>query len=286
MSTSDLDRTSPVSSGQLAGPWPTHPVASSVGLDWRAVFLRRFQHPPCLISRPEVRDHSLVVHLRGPVMIEEHTNTGRQERRWSDRGQMSLNPAGTPLSRTVHGRSDVLLIHIAPELIREATEEICDGNSSDVFLVSRLAVPDETVFQIGNLLLKEAECGARGSGLVANSLARVLAVHLVREHSNVTLRLPETPATLAGVHLRRVMDHMRSHLNETQSLAHLAGLCGLSPSHFSRAFAKPLAFRRIATPCSCGWIWHVIYLRRPTYRSSKSLYDVVRTTDAFCNDVS
>ncbi len=92
-------------------------------------------------------------------------------------------------------------------------------------LVPGLAEPDETADRLVRLLLAEAEAPGPGALLVIETLARALAVHLLRFHSDVTpLPRSKTPS-LPPLRIRRVIEQMRACLGEDLTLDRLAGRC-------------------------------------------------------------
>jgi AraC family transcriptional regulator len=224
----------PISPAELIRFLPSRPLLSS-GEGWRNLVIQRYWHPPSGIYSPPLRDHLLVVHLSGAVLLEEERARGRFERRWADSGHMSLTPAGQGLARVLKGRPNVLLVHLPPHVLREVAEEIRLG-APKAELVPRLAVPDEVVDRLGRLILDEAAGEALGQGLMVEALTRALVTHLLRSHSTVAAPLPDAPIGMAGGKLRRVIEYMQTHIDESLSLAQLATLSGLSPSHFTRSF--------------------------------------------------
>jgi AraC family transcriptional regulator len=84
----------------------------------------------------------------------------------------------------------------------------------------------------------EAELTAGGAGgpLAAESLANLLAVHLIRH-----VLAPRQPArrrdgTLPQAKLRAVVGYIEEHLDASPSLEQLAAVARLSPYHFARQF--------------------------------------------------
>jgi AraC family transcriptional regulator len=157
---------------------------------------------------------------------------------WAESGQISLTPAGRPAARTLKGRTDVLLIHIAPELVNKMAADIYGCEPGSVSLLPRLAVRDEMLSYLGRALQAEAETGAPGTNVMATSLSRAFALQLLRNHSSLAEPEPERAQGLPGGRLRRVIDYMCSHLDETLSQAMLAELSGLSTSQFARRFRE------------------------------------------------
>ena len=221
---------------RLAERLPSRPVLTSPDTGWRRVALQRYRHPPSTIDVPGLRDALLVDHLAGPVLVEEHHGDGRHERRWTGPGQVTLTPAGQPVRRILLGRPDVVLLHLAPELLQEVAEEMYGGYANQVRLVNGLAVPDDTADRLVRLLLAEATSPGPGTALMTDTLGRALAVHLLRVHSNLTPRSPSPAASLPAPRIRRVIEYMRSCLDEDLTLSRLAEIGGLSPSRFARAF--------------------------------------------------
>jgi AraC family transcriptional regulator len=84
----------------------------------------------------------------------------------------------------------------------------------------------------------DAELVARGPGgpLAAESLANVVAVHLIRHI--LTPRQPERgrDGALPRGRLRAVVEYIEEHLDGCPTLAEMAARVGLNPYHFARQF--------------------------------------------------
>ncbi len=61
---------------------PSRPIFSSFPDGQHAIALQRFQHPRGRIEVPGLRYHFVVVHLTGPVLIEDEYQGGGRDRRW------------------------------------------------------------------------------------------------------------------------------------------------------------------------------------------------------------
>ncbi len=230
----DSTRLTPIA---LASLLPTQPVLSSGSGNWKDLVLQRYKQPPAKLDVPGMRDHLLILHLAGPVMIE-HLEGGARQKCWYPSGYMNLLPAGQPVSRVLNGRTDTLCMHIAPDLLAEVAEQAYDVDPARAYLVPQLAMPDESLHRIGRLLLTEAETGLPATRLMAQSLGCALALHLLRCYSNLGTAKPERPHPIPGGRLKRVIAHMREHLDEDLTLAQLSSVSGLSQSQFTRAFRE------------------------------------------------
>ena len=222
----------------VAEQLPSRPVLTSLAAEEHGVVLQRYRHPPSIIDVPGLRDALLVAHLTGPVLVEEARPAGGVERRWTGPGQVTLTPPGQPIRRILKGRPDVALLYLEPEFLRAVAQDAYGSDADRVTLVPRLGLPDETVERLVRLLLVEAERPGTGTLLMMQSLTRALGLHLLRSHSNLAPLPPDPPPSLPTLRLQRVIEQMRSSLDEDLPLSRLAETSGLSQSQFVRAFRE------------------------------------------------
>lgn len=97
-----------------------------------------------------------------------------------------------------------------------------------------LTFPDALISQLMRTLAEEIRDGDVDR-LLADSLVTTLAMRMA-QRSGATLpgRTPDLPYP----RMRRVLDYVETHLARDLTLAELAGVACLSPSHFSHAFKK------------------------------------------------
>src|SRR6202011_4754908 len=107
---------------------------------------------------------------------------------------------------------------------------------------ARLTVPPLDALDLPQLRAAmgavDAELPARGAGgrLAAESLANVLAVHLIR-HVLAPRRPERGPdGALPRGRLRAVVEYIEEHLDASPTLEQMAAVARLSPSHFARNF--------------------------------------------------
>ena len=223
---------------QYPGLLPSKPLMASDTNHWRRVTLQRFYHPPSDIVLPPARDPVMTLQLGGSVPLEDQDEGGHWKRRWFQKGEIHVEPAGRSVRRILGSHSDVLLIHIAPELVSEVAQEAYDVDPRQAGLIRRLAVPDKTLDRLGRLLLREAEIGGSGTGFVADALGSVITLNLLRRHSELSSTDEERPTVVSRVRLQRVIKHMHDYLGERLSLRELSAMAGLSQSQFVHAFRE------------------------------------------------
>ncbi len=215
---------------------PSRPLLTTTGTGFQNLTLQRFRHPPSTIDVPGLRDELVVDHLVGPVLVEEDRGHGERERRWSGAGQVTITPAGHPVRRTLKGRPDVVLLHLAPELLRDVAAEVYGQDVGAVSLVRGLAVPDSTADRLIRLLLAEAETAGPSSILMMETLGRALVIHLLRFHSTLGAERPRPAPVHQPPRIQRVIEQMRSGMEEGLTLSQLAETGGVSPSQLVRTF--------------------------------------------------
>ncbi|OYV00547.1 MAG: hypothetical protein CFE45_08660 [Burkholderiales bacterium PBB5] len=231
------DVTTGISPSELMRLLPGHLLHATDNEELGGAVIQHYRHVPgaASVTAPPLRDHLLVVNLSGHLLIEDARTRGRWERRWAGSGQMSLMPAGKGATRAFKGQSEALLVHLPVDLVQHvALESGFDAESTT--LVPRLAVADETVQQLGRLLLETASNPGPGTASMLGLLTRALVLHLLRHHAQGSPEREPAPSSLSGGRLQRVIAHMQLHMDEHLPLSSLIDLSGLSPSQFSRSF--------------------------------------------------
>lgn len=223
----------------LAELLPSRPLLTSPEGGWRGIGLQlqMYRHPPASVWHPGTHDHLLVLNMDGHALLDD-TSLGFRQTGWASPGCFSLTPAGLPVSRSWKGRPEILLILLAPKFIGDIVEEM-DLNPASVDIIPRLAVPDQTLHSFGHALRAEAANGGLGSTLMVESVLRSLGVHLLRHYSSLAAK-PLPRPTLTSRRLNKVLEYMKAHLDQPVLLSELAEICGLSPTHFNRAFRDAL----------------------------------------------
>ncbi|MDQ3011242.1 MAG: helix-turn-helix transcriptional regulator [Acidobacteriota bacterium] len=142
-----------------------------------------------------------------------------------------------------HGRIELLIVRIAPELLIEtATRLQLYRSGSHLLFRSPLAPLTSDVKLCGTLesIANEMEGGAAGWREMIGSHVNQLAVYLLRAHINVQ-RSDEIELSRAGIvdrRLRRAIEFMHDNCGHELALAEIAAAAYLSEFHFARLFKK------------------------------------------------
>jgi AraC family transcriptional regulator len=217
---------------------PLQPTAASHRLGWAGLGAVLFNDlPDAEIERPPLTHHTLVLFKRPPDVFELGYE-GVRRHLPPPAGAVSVVPAGTPSRWRWRGRKGSLHVFLKPDLVtRVAVEEFgLDTARWAVPPLDRLELPPLRAA----MLAAEAELTAGGLGgpLAAESLANLLAVHLLRH-----VLTPRQPArrrygALPRARLRAVVEYVEEHLDASPTLGQMAAVARLSPTYFASQFQR------------------------------------------------
>jgi len=105
-------------------------------------------------------------------------------------------------------------------------------------VIEKYSETDAVISNVGMALLAESGAKELGGQLYADSLANVLAVHLLRKYTAVGIQLPHRVGGLSGRKLREVTTFMSENCTRDLRLEDLAAVAGISTFHFAREFKK------------------------------------------------
>ncbi|HEV3082096.1 MAG TPA: AraC family transcriptional regulator [Gemmataceae bacterium] len=211
-------------------------AAASDRLGWVGLEAARCRaEPPSELHPPAITYHRLILINRPPAELELRYE-GVKRHVPPPAGAIMLLPAGSPARVRTSGCPDALHIFLEPALVARVGAEAFGLDPA------RLTVPPLDGLDLPHLrtamLAVDAELTAGGAGgpLAAESLANVLAVHLIRHV--LAPRRPERgrDGALPRRRLRAVVEYIEEHLDAGPTLEQMAAVVRLSPYHFARQF--------------------------------------------------
>jgi len=217
---------------------PFEPAAASDHLGWVGLEAVHFRTTPATeFNQPANTHHLLVLYTRPPEEMEVRYE-GVKRYVPPPAGSISLLPAGSPSRVRTSGCKDQLHVFLEPALVARVAAEAFDLDPA------RLTVPPLDGLDLPHLRAAMAAVGAEltadgaGGPLAAESLASVLAVHLLRHVS--APRRPERArdGVLPQGRLRAVVEYVEEHLDAGPTLEQLAAVARLSVYHFARQFKR------------------------------------------------
>lgn len=131
-------------------------------------------------------------------------------------------------------------IRIASRFIQSVAREALEMNPDRLELLPEFRTRDPQIEAIGLMLLSELQQGNCGSRLYIDSLANVLAVHLIRQYTATQPQHPIYEGGLSQRQVSQVLDYIHDHLEQDIKLADLAALLDMSQFHFSHVFKQAI----------------------------------------------
>lgn len=178
--------------------------------------------------------HVVSLQLGGPVRIEWRVE-GHPAPPVLNPGAITVLPAGTNVSCRIDQNLDFVSLYLTPEFLRRVAEN--SGMGEPPVLRPSCAVQDDLLRSMVLRLRAEAAHENGGNPRYAESLASAVAMHLMRDYTQVR-RLEPSRIAIALPVLRRVTEHIEANLGEPIPLTRLAQIAGLSPWHFARVFKE------------------------------------------------
>jgi AraC family transcriptional regulator len=215
---------------------PFEADAASDRLGWVDLEAARYRAAPATeLNPPALTHHRLILFSRPPDELDV-VYDGVKRHVPPPAGSIAVVPAGTPARWRWSGCFDWLHVFLEPGLVARVAAEAFDLDPA------RLTVSPLDAMDLPHLRAAmravDAELTAGGDGgrLAAESLANVLAVHLIRHV--LAPRRPErrTDGALPRGRLRAVVEYVEGHLDAGPSLEQMAAVARLSPYHFARQF--------------------------------------------------
>ncbi|SRR5579875_374728 len=146
---------------------------------------------------------------------------------------VSVIPSGQPYTAQWLRYADLVNIYLEPSFVVRAAADSVRGRV--VNIPGRYFVRDRFIEMLGASLREEFRVGTPNL-LYAESIATVLAVHLVRNYTGAAASPRDLNATLSPYWLRKALDYIEDHLNAAFTLSDLAGELRMSPHYFSELF--------------------------------------------------
>jgi AraC family transcriptional regulator len=201
---------------------------------WDGVSLAHYRFRAGDLPEHSHGQHLVLVSMTDGCGGEVRTAGGLSARPRS-RGSVCVIPSGHPFAATLEGEGEYLAVYLDPSLILRAASDAQAGGGVEV--VEKTAARDPVVSSVGYALLAELESEAPGGRLYAESLANVLAVHLLR-HYTAAGGGRGFKGGLSGQRLRRVLSFVADNCERDLSLDDLASEAGMSTFHFAREFKR------------------------------------------------
>lgn len=211
---------------------------------FEAIEIAHLRLLPGEVETLPTRGHLVNVHLSStPHHLIQRRNE-RTHEGLKPPGVVDIVPADTPAYFRMDSASEHLSMLLEDRFIRRVATEV--GADPDRFeVVPRFNAPDLQIEGLGLSLLSEMETGGLGGELYSESLANVLALQLLRQHSSLGRgsrqkvgHESERGEGLSRRSLAQATDYINDNLPRKLTLEEIAGTANMSPYHFARSFKR------------------------------------------------
>jgi AraC family transcriptional regulator len=216
------------------------PYLSSKTQGWENIVVEQFQHPAGEGNCHNSSEHTICLSLASRPVRLLQIQGGKTYTGLYSKGDISITPARVPFFARWDGEDHYLQIRIASGFIQTVAREALAINPDRLELLTEFRIRDPQIEAIGTMLLTELQQGNLSSRLYIESLANVLAVHLIRQYTATKPQVPIYEGGLPERQLLQILDYIHEHLHRDIKLADLAGLLGISQFHFSHLFKQSL----------------------------------------------
>jgi AraC family transcriptional regulator len=215
---------------------PVEPAAASHLLGWTCLQATRLcDLTDAEFVRSALTHHTLILITKPPDELDLRYEDVKRHR-LPPLASVSVVPAGVPTHWRWRGTKSSLHVYLEPDLMERVAVETfgLDRARGVLSPLDALDIPQ----LVGALRAVDAELTAGGAGgsLATESLANVLAVHLIRHIVAPSRPVHGRDGTLPRGRLRAVLEYKEEHLDAAPTLAEIAAVAGLNPFHFARQF--------------------------------------------------
>jgi AraC family transcriptional regulator len=202
---------------------------------WEGISLAHYRMARGYLAEHQNKEHLITVSLADNCRGEIRTPRGFSARD-REKGSVCVIPSGHPFAVEIGAESEHLVMLLDPSLVLRAAAEFSAPIQSEV--VETAAPNDPVIMSIGLALMAELETEKESGRMFADSLANILALHLLRHYTSGTHSLQPFVAGLSGKKLRLVLDFIETNYAGDLGLAELAAVAGMSTFHFAREFKR------------------------------------------------
>ena len=211
--------------------------ATSYGMGWKGLEAVRVEIPDGEFSAVITPSkHVLALFFRPPEKFYDLRYEGVKRDTPPPAGSIVVAPAGSSVLLRWQGNRDSLHVYLEPSMVGQVAAESFELDPSQAVVPSIVGLNLPELRSTMLAVDAELKSGDLGGPLMAESLANILAVHLIR-HTTGARRLP---ASVDGVlrprKLRTVIEYIMENLGGSPTLEQMAAVVHLSPYHFARQF--------------------------------------------------
>jgi len=228
---------------EFASLKPQNVRLTSRALGWRPLNFERREAAPDSDCLPAGSTEHLVFVSLAPGHVQREADGALLEQELMP-GCVAVQPSGQSVRWSWDTRLSFSVMSLEPAFLDRVARQVFDLEPGDYQLLASAREQDSVISNIAGVLAREALRADVGGKLYAESLANILAVHLLRNYS---LRLgaadgpDEDRPTEASHKPRAVADaiaYLQANFSRDIKLEDVAAAVHLSPFHLARQFKQ------------------------------------------------
>jgi AraC family transcriptional regulator len=216
---------------------------SSRDLGWRPLNFERREAAPASDCLPSgSTEHLVFVNLAAGHIQREAEGTVIQ--RELVPGSVAVQPSGQPACWSWDTRLNFSVLRLEPAFLDRVAKEVFDLEPDEYRLEAAMRDQDPVVADIAGVLAREVVRAQAGGTLYAESLANILAVHLLRNYSAraASVAAQDSPPSPPPSHRSRAVADAIAYIEANYAgelkLEDVAAAVHLSPFHLARLFKQ------------------------------------------------
>jgi AraC family transcriptional regulator len=221
----------------LTQVFPQFPLLTSKTAGWNGIYLAYDYQLPG--ETPEVSglQHGIGIFTEVPRPIKVERKIGDVLRHEQvQQGDVVIVPAGTTNQTQWYDSGGVILLGFESGIFSRAIYELIEPEKVEI--APHFATPDPLICQLGLTLKAELETNGLGSKLYAETIANLIAVHLLQHYSIQKPVIRNYTGGLPKYKLQQVIDYINTYLEQSLGLEELAQVVQMSPAYFARLFKQ------------------------------------------------
>ena len=233
----------PTTASDLSFIYPEAVVASSQPLGWQNLRALEMRQTIAEWTTPPLENHCLIIQLG--ASLEVTARLGDESfAQTLEPGAITIVPAGLAMHWRLYDRAqnDTLQLYLDPQFLRTTAESL-DVDYSQISIAPQFGIRDEHIHHIGMSLHHELQDANVVGRLYADSLAKVLALQLVRRYSHFK-DLRTSRGGMAPRKLRKAIEFINNNLDEEQAVGLAAAGYHAKPDAPSVSWSPLLAYER------------------------------------------
>ncbi|HEX4986245.1 MAG TPA: AraC family transcriptional regulator [Burkholderiales bacterium] len=222
---------------EVASLHPDSVRVSSRPLGWRPLNIERREMEPGTDCLPGGHtEHLIFVSLADGHVVRE--SGGGVAEKDLEAGLVSVHPSDTPVRWSWNTRLSFTVMSLEPEYLDKVARESFDLDPGRARLRTTEGKHDPVIASIAGALTREVMNADAGSRLYAESLANMLAVHLVRHYTDHAGLIERDKSSVIPRSVNLAMRYIHDNYANDVSLADIAEAAHLSSYHLTRVFKK------------------------------------------------